>query len=446
MEGPGAPFEEVERRELINNITSKMAYSVAVPTARAALWLCDLEKLSEFAEQSGIVLIERLLGIESLKIVPKWTQRDPQSPSKLNSVVPSPAHRQEVASLQASPTASGPSRGIESRSPNARRTLTLDTTHLGTGDQDEMTKSPGEPFPSSPSTPIRTAKKRPGEPLDSPQASKRLRRDELSKKACRERDVSCILTQAPSDVCDVAHLYPFALRDERSALTGLFWDTLGSFWSEERIQEWHDGVFSDARGTERPENLILLNPLAHRLHSKALFALEPCGIDEEKENLTLRFWWLQQSKPVGATDLSEIPELPANYDPEPAGICLYNPVRHQTIKSGEYIVVTTPDPVRLPLPDTRILDMQWVLQRLAALSGAAEPEELDDEDDDDDEGMDDFGLKLMSALQSSSVAHRSQNSPPSSLSDGSGATTKYSLHFPATATETETGDHAIDDS
>lgn len=244
----------------------------------------------------------------------------------------------------------------------------------------------------------------------------------------------------------MAHLYPFSLRDEETATTGLFWSTLRSFWSEERVNEWHKAVFSDVRGTEKLENLVLLNPLAHRLHSKALFALEPCGVNEEKTELRVKFWWLKPSRSEGPTILCEIPELPADYNPESGGICLYNPLSHQTIKSGDCIVVRTPDPVLLPLPDTRILEMQWLLQRLAALSGAAEPEELDDNDNDDDEGMDDFGFQLMSALQSSSMAHRSESSPPSSLSDGSVSTVKDGSQVPATAADTETDNYAHDDS
>ncbi|GJP90878.1 uncharacterized protein AlacWU_03777 [Aspergillus niger] len=119
---------------------------------------------------------------------------------------------------------------------------------------------------------------------------------------------------------------------------------------------------------------------------------------------------------------------------------------HQTTKYGNCIVVTTPDPVRLPFPETRILDMQWLLQRPAALSGAAETEELDDNDNDDDEGMDDFGIQPTSALQSSSVAHRPESSPPSSLSDGSGSTVKHGSRDPSTTTDTEIGNLANDDS
>jgi hypothetical protein len=40
--------------------------------------------------------------------------------------------------------------------------------------------------------------------------------------------------------------------------------------------------------------------------------------------------------------------------------------------SGQEISLTTSDPNKLPLPDKRILEMQWYLQQVAALKGAAE--------------------------------------------------------------------------
>jgi hypothetical protein len=42
------------------------------------------------------------------------------------------------------------------------------------------------------------------------------------------------------------------------------------------------------------------------------------------------------------------------------------------IISGQEISLTTSDPNKLPLPDKRILEMQWYLQQVAALKGGAE--------------------------------------------------------------------------
>src|SRR3954447_20458523 len=52
------------------------------------------------------------------------------------------------------------------------------------------------------------------------------------------------------------------------------------------------------------------------------------------------------------------------------------------IRSGETFDFTTKDPENLPLPSMELLEMQWVLQRLVAMSGAAGWPSLDDIDDD----------------------------------------------------------------
>lgn len=71
MQGPDAPFQEPERRRLIEEISGNMKFIFSLSTARAALWLADIEKLREFAQVSEDSLGQRLLGIESLRIVEK---------------------------------------------------------------------------------------------------------------------------------------------------------------------------------------------------------------------------------------------------------------------------------------------------------------------------------------------------------------------------------------
>jgi hypothetical protein len=52
------------------------------------------------------------------------------------------------------------------------------------------------------------------------------------------------------------------------------------------------------------------------------------------------------------------------------------------IRSGETFTFTTKDPKNLPLPSLELLEMQWVLQRLVGMSGAAGWPSLDEIDDD----------------------------------------------------------------
>lgn len=58
---------------------------------------------------------------------------------------------------------------------------------------------------------------------------------------------------------------------------------------------------------------------------------------------------------------------------------------YQPVRSGNVITISTKDLRSHPLPDTRLLELQWVLNRLTALRGAAEPDDFDDDDDDCDD-------------------------------------------------------------
>ena len=53
-------------------------------------------------------------------------------------------------------------------------------------------------------------------------------------------------------------------------------------------------------------------------------------------------------------------------------IKLFNCATEQKLCSGDLFYFETSDPEELPLPRFALLQMQWHLQRIAALSGAAE--------------------------------------------------------------------------
>jgi hypothetical protein len=53
------------------------------------------------------------------------------------------------------------------------------------------------------------------------------------------------------------------------------------------------------------------------------------------------------------------------------------------IESGDIFTLTTDNPRKRPLPSLELLEMQWILQRITAMSGAAGTPEIDWDDDDD---------------------------------------------------------------
>jgi hypothetical protein len=48
----------------------------------------------------------------------------------------------------------------------------------------------------------------------------------------------------------------------------LFFGGLRQFWSNKKVDEWHNAIYGDASGPEKPENLILLSPNAYVLYTK----------------------------------------------------------------------------------------------------------------------------------------------------------------------------------
>ena len=120
--------------------------------------------------------------------------------------------------------------------------------------------------------------------------------------------------------------------------------------------------------------------------TKGLFALKPLEFSWDRKELTVQFFW----------------QVPGNYDigsridllTEPTSseglkivaghfLCrLKNDGSTRAIRSGETFTFTTRDPKTLPLPSLELLEMQWFLQRLVGMCGAAGWPILEDNDDD----------------------------------------------------------------
>jgi hypothetical protein len=79
------------------------------------------------------------------------------------------------------------------------------------------------------------------------------------------------------------------------------------------------------------------------------------------------------------------PILLSGHDCGPRDTKLFDCKTETKIKSGDVLVFHTEDPVNLPLPSIDLLNMQWLLNRLLAMSGAADAPELDEEEAEDED-------------------------------------------------------------
>ena len=184
---------------------------------------------------------------------------------------------------------------------------------------------------------------------------------------------------------EVAHIYPYWMRSEHSPVNRSapsFWNILRQFWSKQRVDAWYNAIFP--AGTEVCHNLMCLCPNAHKYWEKAHFALKPIGLSDDMKRLDIQFFWLAKGNNPSEVCILQRPPLPVHLNQGPNVTKLYNVQEDKAICSGDQISLETDDPIAHPLPNLRLLEMQWFLNRVAAMSGAAEPQDDFGNDSDDD--------------------------------------------------------------
>jgi hypothetical protein len=156
---------------------------------------------------------------------------------------------------------------------------------------------------------------------------------------------------------------------------------LQNFWPEEKITAWEEIVFPDGpeeRGLETTRNLITLEAHVHRLWNEGAFALKPISISEDNTTLTIQFFWQTKQPLVTSTiNLTSIPSSTCNLDQSDQGTRLHSSDGRR-IKSGDLFELKTDDSEARPLPSMELLEMQWFLQRVMGMGGAAD--QLEDGD------------------------------------------------------------------
>ncbi|KAF5850268.1 hypothetical protein GGP41_002532 [Bipolaris sorokiniana] len=142
--------------------------------------------------------------------------------------------------------------------------------------------------------------------------------------------------------------------------------------------------------------MISLSETLHRFHSAARFALQLIQLSADKTRLEVEFHWLVVEERNRHDRVDIMDELLSS-------ACLLSVGRgyglldridpdddkyRKPLESGTRFVMTTDDPEKRPLPDSGLLTLQWHLQRVLAMTGAArwKEEEFCDGGDDDKDG------------------------------------------------------------
>lgn len=143
--------------------------------------------------------------------------------------------------------------------------------------------------------------------------------------------------------------------------------------------------------TEQVQNLITFNALVHTYWDDALCALRPISINTKKTSIEVAFHWLSAPGKITSTasDHIETMQDPLPHDinsfTESPGenICLIHGETRSIVRSGQIFTLRTDDPKSKPLQSMELLELQWILHRIAATRGAAEDDESEIDSDDD---------------------------------------------------------------
>ncbi|KAH8810741.1 hypothetical protein F5884DRAFT_897299 [Xylogone sp. PMI_703] len=346
-----AEFRDPARIELLTTLQGLLEERELPPPSGAvwgALWLSDLEQLQEMVK-----MVEQNLPLASLLLLsPTATFNLILSPWLHRPVRTSPESATLASRLaSASPprTSKGKHRAVDDvpGSPSHKRqrtntaVLARAVLHGGIGTGDD----PGGGEASA------------GEAGEA---------GEAAKKALRRDRLACVLTSLGQPV-QVCHIYPYALRNKIA--TGTFWNNLSLFWSQDRIARWKAAINAE-RHTETPQNLLTLCPNAHAYWDRAMFALQPLNVSNDGASLTVKFFWLHHNDIANTASVDAVPRLPDNLK-STRNIALHGKTG-TALRSGRIFHLKTEDPLKYPLPSRDLLEMQWILHRLAAISGAAD--------------------------------------------------------------------------
>ena len=155
------------------------------------------------------------------------------------------------------------------------------------------------------------------------------------------------------------------------------------------MASWKDKTFRDSgtqllKGTETVGNMLTLTATLHRFHSESAFALRPAQMSDDRTQLELEFHWLPLMTQRDSTTRVDLMEHPlSSRDLRGSGngytftFFANSSTKPTVLASSTRFTMTTDDPENLPLPDPGLLEMQWHLQRILAMSGAARWKEED---------------------------------------------------------------------
>ncbi|KAL2190130.1 hypothetical protein L209DRAFT_750132 [Thermothelomyces heterothallicus CBS 203.75] len=202
--------------------------------------------------------------------------------------------------------------------------------------------------------------------LDVPSPSNIVTRKREFSDQVKNRDGHACVFSGTSDP-EAAHIFPLATSKKRNFL--FLKEVLTFFWGSEKTTAWRR-MFEDANITQSAKNGISMNHQIHFWFDNARFALKP--LRETPEGVVVQWHWLKRSvlKPLVDIRPDQDILLQAGITDQNWGDNLAHRKSGVRIRTGQTFLI------RADKPEDRLswdlLEMQWNLLRVAAISGAAD--------------------------------------------------------------------------
>lgn len=157
-----------------------------------------------------------------------------------------------------------------------------------------------------------------------------------------------------------------------------FWSALRLFWSDARVDGWKEAL-SCGQGIDTLSNLMTVGSDVSGYWKRARFALKPLELSDDGKCLRMQFFWLRRfTKPSVLDESAKGASLLERLDTGHGRARLWGMITEQKIVSGDVVTLKTMEPAKYPLPSMTLLDMMWVLNRVASISSFSDFGEFDD--------------------------------------------------------------------
>lgn len=180
----------------------------------------------------------------------------------------------------------------------------------------------------------------------------------------------------------IAHIYPHF--NEMSPHAVRFWDLLSMFWPAEKLRRWKELIFCEPENptkvTDACFNSICISPDIYRMWRMGVFALQPLEYNAMMTELEVEWHWQpkQEHSIYDSVPLNKYPLSSSGVDStrsklnSPIQLLVeFSPEDIRRVKTGDRFVLKTGDPEHLPLPSRDLLELQFHLQKIASMAGAA---------------------------------------------------------------------------